>query len=351
MALEDQQGPKKLHVVRAVFHDKDLGHAGFPLRIGCHISTILAVAGQHETTVPPSIATKAFREACSSGVLVRPSSLAVIGLGAIGGSLAWQSRLAGVARVIGYSPNPAEGVQALKASAITELADTPALAARGAELVVLAVPPQATLDLLAPVAAALDAGALLTDVCSIKMPVIQRAMAAGLGDRFAGSHPLAGTHESGFASARPERFRGCVVYICETGAAQGHRAAGQVANFWEDTLEASPVHIGAEAHDRQLAWTSHLPQAVAFALAKVLADQRLGGVSFGSGARDTLRLAASNPDMWVDILRYNGVSLDEALARTEAGLAELRRLIGAGDRAALQDYLETARRFRQGLER
>jgi prephenate dehydrogenase len=282
---------------------------------------------------------------------MRPSSLAVIGLGAIGGSLAWQSRLAGVARVIGYSPNPAEGVQALKVSAITELADTPALAVRGAELVVLATPPQPTLDLLAPVAAALDPGAFLTDVCSIKAPVLQQAVAAGIGDRFAGSHPLAGTHETGFASAVPERFRGCVVYICETGAAQGHLAAGLVASFWKDTLEASPVYIGAEAHDRQLAWTSHLPQAVAFALAKVLADQQLGGVSFGSGARDTLRLAASNPEMWVDILRYNRESLEHALARTEEGLAELRRLIVAGDTAALHDYMETARQFRQGIER
>lgn len=282
---------------------------------------------------------------------MRPSSLAVIGLGAIGGSLAWQSRLAGVPRVIGYSPSSPEGVQALKVSAITELADSPTRAARGAELVVLATPPQPTLDLLAPVAAALDPGAFLTDVCSIKAPVVQRAVAAGIGDRFAGSHPLAGTHETGFASATPERFRNCVVYICETGAAQGHLAAGSVASFWEDTLEAAPVYIGADAHDRQLAWTSHLPQAVAFALAKVLADQQLGGVSFGSGARDTLRLAASNPEMWVDILRYNREPLEHALARTEEGLAELRRLIAAGDAAALQHYLETARQFRQGIER
>jgi prephenate dehydrogenase len=282
---------------------------------------------------------------------MRPSSLAVIGLGAIGGSLAWQSRLAGVTRVIGYAPNPADGVQALKASAITELADTPALAVRSAELVVLAAPPQATLDLIASVASALAPGAFLTDVCSIKAPVVQRALAAGIGDRFAGSHPLAGTHRTGFASALPERFRGCVVYICESGAAQGHRAAATVAAFWEGTLDASPVFIGADAHDRQLAWTSHLPQAVAYALAKVLADQQLGGVSFGSGARDTLRLAASNPDMWVDILRYNRDSVVEALARTEAGLAELRRLIAGSDPAELRDYLETAQRFRQGIER
>src|SRR5918992_3856987 len=143
-----------------------------------------------------------------------------------------------------YPQNMGGGFEPQRPPPIPDLADPPTGAVGGAELVVLAVPPQATLDLLTPVASALDPGAFLTDVCSIKAPIIQRALAAGIGDRFAGSHPLAGTHESGFASALPERFRGCVVYICETGAAQGHRAAGLLAGFWGDTLEASPVFIG-----------------------------------------------------------------------------------------------------------
>jgi prephenate dehydrogenase len=282
---------------------------------------------------------------------VRPSSLAVIGLGAIGGSLAWQSRLAGVPRVIGYSPEPTEGVQALKAAAITELADTPAGAVRGAGLVVLAVPPRPTLDLITRLAPSLEAATLLTDVCSVKAPVVKQAVASGLGDRFAGGHPLAGTHETGFASARPDRFRGCVVYICESGTSDGHRAADSIASFWERTLEASPVRIDAEAHDRQLAWTSHLPQAVAYILAKTLADRGLSAVSFGSGAKDTTRLAASNPEMWVDILLYNQPAVSEALKQTESEIAELRRLLTTGDVAGLRRFLEAARTFRVGIER
>jgi prephenate dehydrogenase len=282
---------------------------------------------------------------------VHPSSLAVIGLGAIGGSLAWQSRLAGVPRVVGYSPVPAEGVQALKASAITELADSPARAVRGADLVVLAVPPAATLELIVQLAPALEPGALFTDVCSVKAPVVKQAVTAGVGDRFAGSHPLAGTHESGFTSARPDRLRGCVVYVCETGTAGGHRAAANISSFWEHTLEASPVLIDAELHDRQLAWTSHLPQAVASALAKSLADNGLGGVSFGSGAKDTTRLAASNPEMWIDILLYNAPAVSQALENVEVQVSELRRLLDSGDGAGLRKYLETARAFRQGIER
>ncbi len=282
---------------------------------------------------------------------MRPSSLAVIGLGAIGGSLAWQARLAGVPRVVGCSPARSEGVQALRASAITEMADTPVRAVRGAELVVLAVPPRPTLELIGHLGPSLEAGAILTDVCSIKEPVIARAREAGLGDRFAGGHPLAGTHASGWVAARPDRLRDCVVYVSETGAPQGHRAARAVMSFWEEVLGASPVLIDAAAHDRQLAWTSHLPQAVAYALAKALADRQLGGVSFGTGARDTMRLAASSPDMWVDILLQNEAPLGEALASVEGSIAELRRLISSGDRPELERYLETAREFRRGLDR
>ena len=282
---------------------------------------------------------------------MHPSSLAVIGLGAIGGSLAWQARLAGVPRVVGFSPSRADGVAALAAGAITDLADSPARAVRAADLVVLAVPPRPTLELIDRLAESLEPGSVLTDVCSVKAPVMARARAAGLAERFAGGHPLAGTHTTGFAAARPDRLRNCVVYVTETGGPEGHRAARAVIGFWERVLEASPVLIDAEAHDRQLAWTSHLPQAVASALAKVLADRGLGGVSFGTGARDTTRLAASSPDMWVDILLMNQPALDEALARTADGVETLRRLLAAGDAAGLLAYLETARDFRRGIER
>jgi len=282
---------------------------------------------------------------------LKPSSLAVLGLGAIGGSLAWQARVAGVPRVIGFSPERSEGIQALKASAITDLADTAARAVRGADLVVLAVPPKPTLDLISALAPILESGALLTDVCSIKVPVLKEATAAGIADRFVGGHPLAGTHESGFGSARPDRLLGCVVYICETATPGGSRAADIVAEFWEHTLGASAIRIGADHHDRQLAWTSHLPQAIAYALAESLAEHGQPGVSYGSGAKDTTRLAASNPEMWLDILLYNEPAVGEALELTQARLSELRRLLAAGDRVGLRSYLTRAQAFRKGIDR
>src|ERR671936_2170107 len=164
--------------------------------------------------------------------------MAVIGLGASGGSLAWQARMAGIPKVVGFSPSRRDGIEALRAAAITDLAVSPSHAARGAELVVLAVPPNATLDLIDRLAPELESAALLTDVCSVKAPIVARAAAVGLGSRFAGGHPLAGTHVSGFTGARPDRLRGCVVYVCETGASGGDQAARSVMSFWRRVIGA-----------------------------------------------------------------------------------------------------------------
>lgn len=282
---------------------------------------------------------------------MRPTALAVIGLGAIGGSVAWQARRAGVRHVVGYSPHPAETVAAAKADAISDRADTPERAVRGADLVILAVPPRATVEVIRRLAPLLEPGALLTDVASVKAAVVDAACAAGIGGRFAGGHPLAGTHGSGFEHARPDRFRGCVVYVCDTGAPGGDDAARAVAGFWREVMEAEPVLIDPGAHDRQLAWTSHLPQVTASALAHVLAGQGLAGVSYGPGARDTTRLAASSPDLWTDILLENQQPVAGALRQLERALAELRGLVEARDERGLRRFLEAAAAFRRGIDR
>lgn len=281
---------------------------------------------------------------------MRPDSLAVIGLGAIGGSLAWQARLAGIPSVVGYSPDRQDQVQALKSAAVHDIADTPARAVRGADLVVLAAPPAAVIALLDKLLPHLAPGALVTDVASIKAPIIARAVEVGLGSRFAGGHPFAGTHVSGWSGARPDRLKGAVVYICATGP-EGDAAAREIMNFWESVLEAHPVRIDAAVHDAQLAWTSHLPQAVASALARTLAHEpSLRGVSLGTGARDTTRLAASPAEMWVDIFLLNRAPVTEALTRAEGELARLRELIRTGDRAGLTRFLEEAGDFRRRFE-
>ncbi len=281
---------------------------------------------------------------------MRPNSLAILGLGAIGGSVAWQARRAGIASVIGYAPDRADCVQALRAGAVHDIADTPLRAVQGADLVVLAASPGAILDFLPSLAGALSPGAISTDVASIKDPIMAGARAAGLASRFAGSHPFAGTHVAGWAGARPDRFTDATVYVCATGP-EGESVAREVMDFWAQVLGAHPVLVDARAHDRQLAWTSHLPQAVASALARTLArEPSLRGASLGTGARDTTRLAASPTSIWVDVLLLNREPVAEALQRMEGELEELRRLVVSGNRRELEAFLEEGAAFRRRLD-
>ncbi len=279
---------------------------------------------------------------------MRPECLGVIGLGAIGGSVAWRAAQAGVRRIVGYSPLPAEGVAALKAGAITEVAERPQRVVEAADLVVLAAPPGANLRLLCDLQRDLQRrGRLCTDVTSVKRPVVELAQRLGLERVFAGSHPLAGTHESGFAAAKPSLLDGAVVYV--TPLAGGERAGEEVADYWAGVHGAQPVTCEAAEHDRILAWTSHLPQAVASALAAALSRAGPRAVTVGPGARDTTRLAASDPRLWHDVLLLNREALLSALDAMEGELGRLRHALTTGDGAELSAWLEAGRAWRRRL--
>ncbi len=279
---------------------------------------------------------------------MKPQTLGVIGLGAIGGSVAWQAAAAGVPRVIGYSPVAKEGVAAARVGAVTEIASTTRDVVAVADLVVLATPPLVSVELLAELAAPLlDRRVISTDVASVKTPIMARATELHLESCFAGSHPFVGTHESGFQAARPDRFVGKIVYV--TPAPGGDLAAGEVSDFWQRVMRAQPVRVDAKSHDEQVGWTSHLPQVVASALARTLAAHGPRGVTYGSGAASTTRLAASNVEMWRDILLSNSEAVLAALAGFEGEVEVLRAAIERHDAKTLERSLDVARNWRTRL--
>jgi prephenate dehydrogenase len=262
--------------------------------------------------------------------------------------VAWRAAQAGVPRIIGYSPQPAEGVAALKVGAITEVAERPQRVVDAADLVVLAAPPGANLRLLRDLQGdLLRSGCWCTDVTSVKQPVVELAERLGLERVFAGSHPLAGTHESGFAAAKASMLEGAVVYVTPLG--RGARAGEEVADYWASVCGADPVICDAAEHDRVLAWTSHLPQAVASALAAALSRAGPRAVTVGPGARDTTRLAASDPGLWHDVLLLNREPLLSALDAVEGELGRLRQALTTGNGAELSAWLETGRAWRRRL--
>lgn len=279
---------------------------------------------------------------------MRPHTLGIIGLGAIGGSVALQAKRAGIPKVIGWSPDPAERAAAAQQGALD---DAPARAVdvtRAADLLLLAAPPAANLQLLEKLHEATGPGAIVTDVGSVKREIVARAEALGMGSRFAGAHPLAGTHAHGFAAARLDLFQGAVVYITPTR--DGDTAAREVAHFWAETIGAHPVVIDAAGHDRQLALTSHLPQVVASLLAHFLARTAPAGATYGPGARDTTRLAASEATLWSEILLMNRDEVLPALRALEEPLGEVERALETGDARTLEGWLARGAEWRRRID-
>jgi len=278
---------------------------------------------------------------------MRPDTLGVVGLGAVGGSLAWQATLAGVPRVLGYSPLPAEGVAAVRAGAISTIAASARFVLEHAELVVIAAPPTATLRLLEDASRYLRAGAVCTDVVPAKQAVVARAAAVGLTHRFAGSHPMVSLTGRGFAGAEPAPFRGALVYV--TPAGPEDTPAREVADFWATVLDAEPVVLDAADHDSVVAWTDHLPRAVASALARASRTDGPRGVTYGVEARAATQAAVTPIQTMRDVLLLNRHAVLAALDDFEGALGDLRAALREGDGRRLEAWLQDAASWRGRL--
>lgn len=270
---------------------------------------------------------------------------ALVGCGMVGGSLMAALRAAGaVDRVVGFDRERAHAETARARGIVDEVAGDAAAAARGAELVVLAVPVRATAEACAAIAGAVAAARLVTDVGSTKSDVVAAAETALPDDasRFCGAHPMAGTEKSGPDAADAALFRGKLA-ILTPGARTSDEARAACAAMWAAAGARTRVMTPA-AHDRAVAWVSHLPHAAAFALAAAVgavADE-VAGLS-GGGFVDTTRIAASDPAMWRDIFVANRAALLEALDAYAGELGALRRAVDAGDAAAIEALVARAR--------
>jgi len=266
-------------------------------------------------------------------------SVAIAGLGLIGGSLARDLTAAGW-RVLGFDRNHATARRAHEAAAIAVGLDPEEPALDRVPLVVLAVPVDAAASALRAMLPWLPADAVVTDTGSTKVGIAAAADQLGLADRFVGAHPMAGDHRSGWEASRPGLFRGARVWIC---AGNARPAAVELVRRMWSAAGGHPDLIEATDHDRLLAWTSHLPQAVASALAATLRQAAVPPDVVGPGGRDTTRLAASDPDVWTGIAMENAGNLADALDALSARTHRLRDALRNGDRAAVRAFFVEAR--------
>jgi cyclohexadieny/prephenate dehydrogenase len=268
----------------------------------------------------------------------------VLGLGLLGGSLAWAARERGLAgEVVGCGRRPEPLRRARERGLVDRVTLDPAEAVAGADLVVLASPVGAMGRLLAQAAPGLAPGALVTDVGSVKALLADTL--PGLlppGVTYVGSHPMAGSHEKGPDHARPDLFDGSV---CIVTPAPGDPAPAveRVEALWR-AVGARVVRRDPASHDREVAWMSHVPHVLAFAFARALGEAPAGARDVaGPGFRDFTRIARSDAELWADILVANAKAMAGPLARVASELTEVARELEAGDADALERWIAEAR--------
>ena len=255
----------------------------------------------------------------------------IVGVGLIGASIGLRARQTG-ARVVGFDAAESHRDHALACGALEEALESERAVADACDTLVIATPIDETLRLLRSFAAAPPRASLLLDVASVKACVMEAAV--GLAS-FAGTHPIAGSEQSGPRAARPELFAG------RTWAYIPGPLDGRVIAFIE-SMGARPVAVQADEHDRIVAATSHLPQLLSVALAAylgtLLEDERACALS-GTGLRSMTRLGASSWNVWQGILRYNGANVSKEVRK----LAEI--LGSITEEVAQCDCESLAKRF------
>ena len=268
-------------------------------------------------------------------------TIAIVGLGLIGGSMALALRRSSRYILYGLDSDPVTLMNALKRSAVDKAGGAELLA--HADLVILALPPEAALAFLRDNAAAIKPGAVVTDVCGVKQAIVEPAAAlceaAGL--TFIGGHPMAGKEKGGFDNAAAARVAGGGYIRPPPPAAPAARGAGMKELAAQLGCARMTVTTPAH-HDRMIAFTSQLPHVLAGAYVKSPCCLYHAGFSAGS-YRDVSRVASVDETLWAQLFLLNQTALCAEIDGLMERLQACRDAVAAGDRQALTALLREGR--------
>ncbi len=285
------------------------------------------------------------------------AKLTILGPGLLGGSIGMAARHRKIAqRVVVWGRRPEAVDEAYKLGAADEATQDLQKAVAGAALVVLATPIGVMQSLAEQIKPALPADCIVTDVGSVKYPVVvtlSDALAGpalrGAGQaRFVGSHPMAGSEQSGIEAARRDLFEKAVCIL--TPREDTDKAALQtVYNFW-NALGCSVSTLSPEMHDEMVARISHLPHVLAATLVNVVCRDGSQALQFvGPGFKDATRIASGPPDMWTEICVENRNEIRRALEQLIEELGNVRAALENADAIELRTMLKRAKHFRDEL--
>ena len=263
--------------------------------------------------------------------------VAIVGSGLIGTSFgaAVERALPGISIIAYDRPEVLRKLREIRSH--WETAEKLGDAVRDADLVYIALPVGAAIEILPEIAAQCGAHTLVTDACSTKARICEAARKAfGDGAKFLGGHPIAGREVHGLQSADPELFRGRR-YALISAQGGGEKSDLPEQRFAEvlRAIGADPVWLDADTHDWAMAVVSQMPQLAAIALARVISDETdetgLPLSLAGSGLRDVLRTAGSSYEMWRDICMTNTDNIARSLDRVAQAIDFLRTHLTSRD--------------------
>jgi prephenate dehydrogenase len=278
------------------------------------------------------------------------NSVAIVGVGLIGGSLALSAREHGmVKKIVGIDADP-DTIERANSRHVIDWGTTDLQeGVRDADLVVVATPVRSITPLISDLAPYVRPDAVITDVGSVKKEIVDAVESLpGVDIGFVGGHPIAGTENSGVEAAFPGLFAGRKCVLTPTGRTP-KRALRNVSDMWQ-SLGADVIHMDAAAHDSVFGAVSHLPHYVAFALVSCIdllssSEDNLFSFSAG-GLKDFTRIAGSDPTMWTDIALMNRSNILSCIDRYRESLTRLRTLIESGDAESLHTALADIRAVR-----
>ena len=281
------------------------------------------------------------------------TNLAVIGPGLLGASIAMAAKRAGNFRVSIWARRET-AVSELQTRGIGDFASTDLRkTSENADLAILCVPIGAMPSLGRQLAAILLPGALVTDVGSVKGSVVAELNAIFTGEvRFVGSHPMAGSEQTGMGFARADLFddQVCIVTPDPTSQAQDIE---RVSSFWEN-LGCRVRQIGPDEHDEIVAMISHFPHLLAAALVDSVCARSPAALDFaGPGFRDTTRVASGPPEMWSEILGVNRLAVKKSAEAMIEKLQEIMTLLDRpypGGADSMNQFLTSAKTQRDRLQ-
>lgn len=271
------------------------------------------------------------------------NKVAIVGTGLIGGSLALALKKRKLANeIIGVSRHKKSLLFAKRKGAIDRGSQSLDII-KDADLVILATPVNVILNLTPKISKIVGKECIVSDVGSTKEKIV--SILEKVFPNYVGTHPLAGSEKRGIINAHSNMFKGSVCILTPTRYTND-KALSKIKILW-NRLGARTILLTPKTHDKVLSFTSHLPHVVAFSLINLIPRKYLRFAS--TGLKDTTRIAASDSELWADILLSNKKNTVKTIELLQHKLSRIKFMIQKSDKGQLNQILIKAKANRENL--